>query len=315
MNLTTKIICALAVTQLSLASAFADTSFEKTYLTRDYGVTHAKGLVRSAKSNLFLASAKRESFLTATASVPKAYSLRGKAGPVEDQGQCGSCWDFSLTTALRGTLITKGKDPGRLSFNYLLNCAKPGTYNCEQGGDFDAAQAFIHPKGAPAYGSDGSYNGVDGKCENKKVVASTISYKMLGTEGSTTAHAAFKDIAYVVGVLHQPVSIDIAADDTFENYSGGIYNGCSDESSADINHMVVIEGYSCETSVDKSGNCVFDKTGNLPKGVGTWLVRNSWNTTWGDDGYITMKATDKKGLPCNAVATDALYFDTTAAAE
>ena len=305
-----KIILVLAAAQLSLASAFADVSVEKTYFSRDYGVTHAKGLVRSAKSKAFLASAPRQTFVTAPVTVPGTYSIRGKAGPVEDQGQCGSCWDFSLTTVLRGTLITQGNDPGRLSFNYLLNCAKPGTYNCEQGGDFDAADAFINPKGAPAYGSDGSYTGEDGTCENKKAVASTLKYTMLGTEGSATAHAAFKDIAYVVGVLHQPVSIDIAADDNWENYSGGTYNGCSDEVVADINHMVVIEGYSCEKSVDKNGNCVFDSTGNLPKGVGTWVVRNSWNTSWGDNGYITMKATDSKGLPCNAAATDALYFTT-----
>jgi C1A family cysteine protease len=301
-----KLILALTVTQLTciglFQSAFASESVDATYFSRDYGAKHAKGLVRNAKSNLFLANAPRNSFVTATSSVPATYSLRGRVGPVEDQGQCGSCWDFSLTTVLRGTWISKGNDPGRLSFNYLLNCATT-SQGCN-GGDFNAADFFINPKGAPAYGSDGQYTQVDGTCQQARAVASTVSYKMLGQEGNATAHAAFKDIAYVVGVLHQPVSIDIAADDTFENYSGGVYNGCSDEVVADINHMVVIEGYSCEKSVDSKGNCVFDKNG-----VGTWLVRNSWGTSWGDGGYVTMKATDAKGLPCNAVATDALYFD------
>jgi C1A family cysteine protease len=54
---------------------------------------------------------------------------------------------------------------------------------------------------------------------------------------------------------------------------------------------------------------VFDADGNLPAGVGTWIVRNSWSTMWGDRGYITTKATDKKGNRCNSIATDALYFD------
>jgi C1A family cysteine protease len=285
-------------------SAFADVA-KPTYVTKQYPVKHAKGFIQSAKNFNFMMSSPRRSFVNTDAALPSTYSLRGKAGPVEDQGQCGSCWDFSLTSVLRGTWIMAGSDPGRLSFNYLLNCASD-QQGCD-GGDFTAAAWFVSPKGAPAYGSDGGeYTGASGSCVQAAPIASTADYKMLGAGGTTPA---FKDIAYVIGVLHQPVSIDVAADDTWQNYAGGVYNGCSDESANDIDHMVVIEGYDCETSVDQSGNCVFDANGNLPNGVGTWLVRNSWGTSWGDNGYITTKATDSSGQRCNAVATDALYYD------
>jgi cathepsin L len=254
------------------------------------------------------------SFTSQANTVPGHASLRGKAGPVEDQGQCGSCWDFSLTETLRGTWITKGKDPGRLSFNYLLNCDT--TMQACNGGDFAAADLFVHPLGAPAYGSDGDYTagvtGTGGKCQQAKPVASTVSYKLLGKDGGNYPNnpdPSFQDIAYVISVLHQPVSIDVAVDDSFQQYSSGIYNNCSFNGAANINHMVVIDGYDCEKSVDKNGNCVFDSNGNLPNGVGRWIVRNSWNTSWGDDGYITIKATDSKGEKCDAVATDALFYD------
>lgn len=276
----------------------------RVYTSKKYPHKHALGFVRSARNAEFMANVKRSSFTGTSASIPSKYSMRYKAGPVEDQGQCGSCWDFSLTSVLRGTWIMEGKDPGRLSFNYLLNCS-PTMLGCN-GGDFTAADNFIAPLGAPAYGSDGGYSAIQSACKHEPAVASTIDYHMLGANGT---NASFQDIAYVVGVLHRPVSIDVAVDDNWENYSSGVFGACSDENAADINHMVSIEGYDCESSKDSHGNCVFDANGNLPPGVGKWIIRNSWGVDWGDGGYIQMAATDRKGARCNAVATDALYFD------
>jgi C1A family cysteine protease len=302
---------AVLAPMILVTTAHADGPEVATYTKAKYTRAFATGLVRTHQSEDFLRTAPRASFTDQVGNVPGTYTVRSHAGPVEDQGQCGSCWDFSLTSVLRGTLMMSGKDPGRLSFNYLLNCAQAPQSGCE-GGDFAAADYFVSPAGAPAYGSDGAYTGAAGKCVQQPVVASVPSYKLLGTNlGSNPKGAppSFKDIAYVVGVLHQPVSIDVAADMNWQYYRSGIYNGCSDEKDEDVNHMVVIEGYSCETSVDSSGNCVFGNDGNLPAGVGTYTIRNSWGTVWGDKGYITTKATDKNGKRCNAVATDALYYD------
>jgi C1A family cysteine protease len=304
-----KKITALLIQSLLMLPIGAFAAIEPlTFVSKHYAMKHPTGLVRSKESKMFLTNAPRESFQFNVESVPGKYSLRGKAGPVEDQGMCGSCWDFSLTSVLRGTWIQQGQDPGRLSFNYLLNCAAT-MWGCD-GGDFSAADYLVSPKGAPPYGSDGSYTASQSQCKEVPPVASTVSYKLLGTNLGNIPDAplpSFKDIAYVVGVLHQPVSIDVAVDDAWQSYSHGVFNKCN--STEQLNHMVSIEGYSCETSVDSKGNCVFDENGNLPKGVGTWIIRNSWGTSWGDNGYITMKATDKKGNRCSSVATDALYFN------
>lgn len=283
-----------------------------TFSTVQNGIKHPTGLVRMQHSLKFLASTPRVSFVGEGNPVPAKYSLRHQSGPVEDQGQCGSCWDFALTTTLRGTMMTAGNDPGRLSFNYLLNCDKE-MMGCG-GGDFAAADLLLAPLGAPKYGSDGSYNGFQGKCVPKPAVASAVSYKLLGTDVGAHPDApvpSFQDIAYVVGVLHQPVATDITVIESFQYYGGGTYNDCRDSDPRDINHMVVIEGYDCEKSVDKNGNCVFDEKGNLPPKVGKWLIRNSWGTSWGDSGYITIRATDSKGRKCDSVGADALFFDLT----
>ena len=296
--------------QLGAFSALADDlNPPKTFTSKNYGNQHSKGFVQTQRNRDFLSTSKRKSFSNLDASVPGKYSMRGHAGPVENQGQCGSCWDFSLTSVLRGTWIMNGHDSGRLSFNYLLNCDTQ-MQGCN-GGDFSAADLFISPKGAPKYGSDGSYSATDGKCISKPAVASTLAYHLLGSEGSGNGvpTPSFKDIAYVVGVLHRPVSIDVAVDNTWEGYGQGVYNGCSDNDVKDINHMVSIEGYDCEKSVDQNGNCAFDANGNLSGGNGLWVIRNSWGTGWGDSGYITTKATNETGVRCNAVANDALYYD------
>jgi C1A family cysteine protease len=277
---------------------------EPTYVSKSYPETFATGLIHSQSSEAFLRAAPRKSFVSEKTSIPATFSMKGKTGQIENQGSCGSCWDFSLTSALRGTWAMAGKDSGRLSLNYLLNCNSQG-YGC-WGGSFDAADAFQSPKGAPKYGVDGEYTGSIGSCVEATPVASAIQYYMIGTDG---ANPSFKDIAYVVGVLHRPVSIMITADSTLQAYAGGVYNGCSPGDSNGGNHLVVIEGYDCESSVDKSGQCVFDKDGNLPAGVGLFIVRNSWGKSWGDNGYLITKATDENGERCNGIATYALYFE------
>jgi len=300
------LILSAVTVSISAQAATGSETFTPTYTTTQNATKHFRGFVRSERAQNFLAVANRKSFVSATNVVPGQYSMKGQAGPVEDQGQCGSCWDFSLTSVLRGTWIMEGNDPGRLSFNYLLNCAT--TEQACNGGDFSAADYFIAPKGAPAYGSDGDYTageaGVSGTCQAEPAISSTVDYHMLGNGGAPS----FQDIAYVVGVLHRPVSIDVAADDSWDTYKSGVFNNCSN---TQIDHMVAIEGYDCETSVDSNGNCVFDSKGNLPPGVGRWIVRNSWGASWGEEGYIEIKATDKTGALCAAVATDALYYDVT----
>ncbi|CAN4084165.1 unnamed protein product [Withania somnifera] len=67
-------------------------------------------------------------------------------------------------------------------------------------------------------------------------------------------------------VANQPISVGIAADQYFHSYSSGIYDGsCYPR----MNHAVTVIGY-----------------GTSDDGVKYWLVKNSWGTDWGEQGYI-----------------------------
>jgi hypothetical protein len=59
----------------------------------------------------------------------------------------------------------------------------------------------------------------------------------------------------------------------WQNYNGGIYpEGACGRDMADMDHGVQLVGYGVEN------------------GVNFWLIRNSWDNTWGESGFIRVKA-------------------------
>jgi hypothetical protein len=134
---------------------------------------------------------------------------------------------------------------------------------------------------------------------------------MLGESGQPPT---FKDLAFAVGVDHHMLSIDVAAGSgDWESYSSGIYDGCVGGAS-DVDHMIDLVGYSCETSLDANGNCAFDNAGRPINQDGYLLVENNWGEEWGvaasngHMGYMKTRMYGADGSHCNAVATDALEF-------
>ena len=77
----------------------------------------------------------------------------------------------------------------------------------------------------------------------------------------------------------QPLSVSIEADKmVFQTYKSGVLD--STECGTQLDHAVLAVGY---------GN-------DADSGLDYWLVKNSWNTTWGDQGYIKLGRTATDGV-------------------
>jgi len=283
--------------------------FLATYKTRQYFIPRTKGLHRTARTADFMDQAPKTSYLGVNTLIPGKTDISYLVSLPENQGSCGSCWDFSLTKSLRSAFMTQGQDPGALAFNYLLNnCGNGPKQNGCGGGDFDAAGQFENNQG-PWLEAQDPYQSAR-KCKTLAPAATAISYTMLG---STHSSPTFKDLAYAVGVQSLMVSIDTATSGDWSNYDSGIYNDCKGGPNQ-IDHMIDLVGYDCETSVDAFGMCVFDDQGKPINGDGYLITENNWGESWGTKaanghgGYMMTRMYDSKGNHCNAVATNALIY-------
>jgi C1A family cysteine protease len=231
-------------------------------------------------------------------SIPNTLDLRPSLTQIEDQGQCGSCWAFSLTASHRDGHAVNQRDPGRLSQQYLVDCAA-NQYGCG-GGYFDAADYLKRPglgaQGSPLL-SAYPYTATDGRCKSTVQAAAWIkSWHFLGNQSDGPS---VRDIESYMAAAKKPVAITVAAGaGPWASYDSGVYNACR---TGTTDHMINIVGW------DNEG-ASFDAKGNLPPGKGIWILRNSWGTGWGENGYMRTKMTDSAGRRCNAVGEEAVYY-------
>uniref|UniRef100_A0A8C3CES2 Uncharacterized protein n=1 Tax=Cairina moschata TaxID=8855 RepID=A0A8C3CES2_CAIMO len=210
------------------------------------------------------------------------WRMYGAVTPVKDQAVCGSCWSFATTGAMEGALFLKTGVLTPLSQQVLIDCSWGfGNYACDGGEEWRAYEWIKKHGGIASTESYGSYKGQNGLCHyNQSEMLAKITGYVNVTSGNITA---VKAAIY----KHGPVAVSIdASHRTFSFYSNGVYYEpkCANKP-GELDHAVLAVGY------------------GVLQGETYWLIKNSWSTYWGNDGYILMAMKDNN---CG-VATEATY--------
>lgn len=230
---------------------------------------------------------------------------------VRDQGDCGSCWAFGAVESMTDRICIKsqGKTQFHFSAEDLMSCCKQCGMGCE-GGYPAEAWMFYKSEGIVSGGQYNSSQGcqpyeipacdhhVQGKLQPcskhimptpkcKKTCEPNYSKSFNDDKlfGAKSYHIRGETNIMQELVTNGPVEAAFTVYNDFLQYKSGVYQHTT--GSALGGHAVKLMGYGVEN------------------GTKYWLVANSWNPDWGDNGFFKIiRGRDECGIESQIVAGD-----------
>ncbi|XP_071483800.1 digestive cysteine proteinase 2-like [Diadema antillarum] len=199
------------------------------------------------------------------------WNVLGAVSPVKDQAICGSCWSFGTSEVIEGAYFMKHKKRVRLSQQMLMDCTwEKGNNGCDGGEDWRAYEWLMENGGLETEETYGPYLGQNGMCHfNKSQEYAVVkNYTSIKSGNQTALKIAIAE--------NGPASVGIdAAIPSFLFYSYGVfYDAKCGNTTDDLDHAVLAVGYGTYNGQDY------------------WLVKNSWSTYWGNNGYVMISMKD-----------------------
>lgn len=202
---------------------------------------------------------------------------RGIVGPVRNQESCGGCWAFSVVEAIETVSAKDGGKLQQLSVQQVIDCSYENE-GCNGGSPVGALDWLAQTKLKLVNEAEYPFKDMAGICQYFPQTHAGVAVRNYSAYDFSGQEEVMKSVLVESGPL--VVIVDAIS---WQDYLGGIIqHHCS---SHNANHAVLITGY--------------DTTGEVPY----WIVRNSWGTSWGDNGYAYIKiGNDMCGIADNVAA-------------
>lgn len=214
---------------------------------------------------------------------------------VRDQGSCGSCWAFGAVEAMSDRTCIASQ--GKLNFHYsaedLVSCCHICGFGCNggfpgmawrywvhwglvSGGAFNTSQGCVPYQIAPCEHHvsgdrpECQEGGKTPKCQKQCQPSYNVSYKKDRHYGKK-AYSVKRDQQAIMKELmtNGPVEAALSVYEDLLHYKSGVYQHVSGSMLG--GHAIRMLGWGVEN------------------GTPYWLIANSWNTDWGNNGFFKIK--------------------------
>ncbi len=247
-------------------------------------------------------SKKTSNNLKADITIPSSYDLReidngAYLTSVKSQGNTGTCWAFAAYGAVESYLLKQEKGSYNLSEQNLATC-HGFDLDPSQGGNATFPTAYFSRHTGPVLEEDDPYSYPDENASCK---------------GNMTPHFYIEQARFLPGSWDDAYNPDVIKQSLMENgglyinmyYNGGYINRNDYtyyyDGTHGINHAVLLVGWDDNKIV----------TGGIssPESKGAWILKNSWGTSWGENGYFYISYEDSKALRSVTYFPSAVNYD------
>jgi len=202
------------------------------------------------------------------------WRTQGKVTPVKNQGACGACYAFAAAGNVESLLLLKALGSYDLSENNAKECTweevnNSGAGSCDGGNYFMVANLFSR-RGTVLESCD-PYVAADVDCTTTCTPVYRLRDWRIINGNVIPDPEVLKAYIYTYG----PVYASVYVTDEYYTYNGSYtLNYTAPDNST--NHAILIVGWS---------NALPPVPGSSSPATG-WIVKNSWGTSWGDQGYF-----------------------------
>ncbi|GFO42825.1 dipeptidyl peptidase 1 [Plakobranchus ocellatus] len=237
-------------------------------------------------------------------SLPDSYDWRNVSGvnyvsPVRNQENCGSCYAFaSMAMAeARVKIQTNNTQSPVFSTQDVVECSYY-SQGCEGGFPYLVAGKYAEDYGLVLEKCN-PYKGMDGTCHTDPGCERHYftNYAYIGGYYGGCNEVLMQQAIYLRG----PIAVSFEVYHDFLLYHSGVYHHTAQRQGLDrfnpfviTNHVVLVVGWG-QLSVDQGGTKY-------------WIVKNSWGTNWGLNGYFWIqRGNDECGIESIAVESRPIF--------